>query len=451
MATEAVATPARPETAIPYGARLLLTIFLLALYLLGQRVPLPLVNDEALAEFSQYPGLVQSSAQKLSVLALGINPLILAFTLVELFSLITSPGRRLRKARAAGRAKLNKAALITSLCLSAVQASGISIWLERLTTPGGAPLVFNTGWGFRLIVIATLTAVTAAVFVLGNILSQYGIGNGFALLILAEIVWSFWGVGAALGSEGLAGSTLAGFGLLLTAVFAGLLVRWFRSADSAQVPAFPQSVLPVQWVESILALPVVLGSSEDLARWEGGRAYPILTLICVALLSWLAFQLFSSRPRLEANVPESDEFLDGVAITLQRRQLPSTALLALGTTFFLAWSQYQPDTFVASLDLLSLILVLAIVLDLRDQFVFLRGAQSTARLVQLDNVHFAYRLLARLREEEIEPLARALHFRSLFFFFGALVKIDVLVPLKHLERSREILAELEVAREIKAF
>ena len=82
---------------------------------------------------------------------------------------------------------------------------------------------------------------------------------------------------------------------------------------------------------------------------------------------------------------------------------------------------------------------------------FLREPQSTARLVQLDNVHFAYRLVARLREEEIEPLARGLHFRSLYFFFGALFKIDVLVPLRDLGRSREILAELEVAREIKVF
>lgn len=447
MVTDAAAAPAREKTAMPYGLRLLLTVFLLALYLLGQRVPLPLIDGEAFAEFSRYSGALD----KVSVLALGINPLITGFLVVELFSLITSPGRRLRKGGAAGRAKLNRAALITSLLLTAVQATGISLFLEGLTTPGGAPLVMYPGWGFKLLTMATLTAVTAAVFVLGNFLSAYGIGNGFALLMLAEIFWSFWGVGAALGSEGLVGSAFAGAGLLLAGVFAGLLVRWFQSADAAQIPAFPQGILPVQWASVVLGLPVYLGISERMDNWNPGAIFPVMTLISVALLSWLVFHLFSSRPRLEANVPEPGEVLDGLADTLQRRLVPSTALLAVGAAAFLAWSHYQPDTFVASLDLLNLVLVLAIALDLRDQFLFLREPQGTALLVQLDNVHFAYHLVARLREEEIEPLARGLHFRSLYFFFGALFKIDVLVPSRHLDHAREVLAELEVAREIKVF
>jgi SecY len=447
MVTDAAAAPARAETAIHYGLRLLLTVFLLALYVLGQRVPLPLIDGKAFAEFSGYSGALD----KVSVLALGINPLITGFLLVELFSLITSPGRRLRKDRTAGRAKLNRAALITSLLLSAVQAMGISMFLGSVTTPGGAPLVLDPGWGFKLLTIATLTGVTAGLFVLGNLLSDYGIGNGFALLILTDIVWSFWEVGMALGSQGLGGSLYAGAGLLLAGILAGLLVRWFRSADAAQIPAFPQGILPVQFARAVLALPLVLGFSEGLTGRNSGVVQPVVTLIAVSLFSWLVFHLFSSRSRLEANVPEPDEVLDGLADTLERRLLPSTALLALGAAAFLAWSHFQPDTFVASLDLLNLILVLAIALDLRDQFVFLREPQTTARLVQLDNVHFACRLVARLREEEIEPLARGLHFRSLYFFFGALFKIDVFVPWRHLGRSREILAELEVAREIKAF
>lgn len=447
MVTDATAVPARAETAIPYGVRLLLTIVLLALYALGRQVPLPLVDGEALAEFARYSG----SIEKVSILALGIHPLITGFILVELFSLLTSPGRRLRKDGTAGRAKLNRAGLITSLLLSVVQAAWISSFLGSVTTPGGAPLLLEPGWDFRLLVIATLTAVTAAVFVLGNLLSDYGIGNGFALLMLADIGLSFWQVGAAVGSEGLGGSVAAGIGLLLAGVLAGLLVRWFRSADSAQIPAFPQGILPVQLGMMVLALPVFLGISERVDHWNPGAVYPVLVLISVPVFSWFAFHLFSSRPRLEANVPEPGEVLDRLADTQRRRLLPSTALLTVGAAISLAWTSWQPDTFTAWLDFLDLILFLAIALDLWDQFVFLREPQTTARLVQLDNVHFACRLVARLREEGIEPLARGLHFRSLFFFFGALFKIDVLVPWRHLGRARQILAELEAAREIKVF
>jgi hypothetical protein len=72
-------------------------------------------------------------------------------------------------------------------------------------------------------------------------------------------------------------------------------------------------------------------------------------------------------------------------------------------------------------------------------------------MVQLDNVHFSYRLEEELQEAEIDALARGHQFRSLFFFFGALYKIDMLVPAKQLGRAREVLAELETAREVRVF
>jgi hypothetical protein len=74
-----------------------------------------------------------------------------------------------------------------------------------------------------------------------------------------------------------------------------------------------------------------------------------------------------------------------------------------------------------------------------------------AHLAQLDNVHFSYQLAALLREEGLDPLMRAHHFRSLYFFFAALVKIDVMVPEEHLERARKVLGRLEAAREVKVF
>ena len=76
---------------------------------------------------------------------------------------------------------------------------------------------------------------------------------------------------------------------------------------------------------------------------------------------------------------------------------------------------------------------------------------ATARLIQLDNVHFSYRLEERLQEAGIAALARGHQLRSLSFFFGALFKIDVLVDAEQLDRAREVLAEVETAREVRAF
>jgi hypothetical protein len=134
---------------------------------------------------------------------------------------------------------------------------------------------------------------------------------------------------------------------------------------------------------------------------------------------------------------------------LRKRAVYATAILALGTAGELAWGQFWPGTLVLSF--LNVVMIAAIALDLWDQFRFRRQRGATALLVQLDNVHFSYRLEERLQEEGIDALARGHQFRSLFFFFGPLFKIDVLVPREQLPRARQIVAELETAAEIKVF
>jgi preprotein translocase subunit SecY len=445
MVTEAVSAPARQETAFPYAARLLLTIVLLALYWFARRIPLPGVDMNATLEFS-HAARSPETAKNVSIMALGLTPLITGFLLVELFALMTSPGRRLRKDGTAGRAKLNRAALMISLLVSAIQAVGISMFLTSVTTPGGAPLVTAPGWGFRLLAIATLTAVTAAVFILGNILSGYGIGNGFALLLVVNLGLPVLEQGMMLGFEA---SQIEVWGLLLAGVFTLLLLHQFRKADALQIPAFPQSLVPGQLAFLLWLVFKSLGVLPP--HWDLRAVQPVVVAVAVALFSLLTFHLFSSRPRLEANLPETDEVLDRLEDTLRRRLLPSTVFLALGTAAFLAWGDFQPVTFAAFLAFQPLACILATALDLWDQFQLNRRQGATARLVQLDNVYFSYRLVALLREEEIEALARGRHFRSLFFFFVPLFKIDVLVPVQHFGRAREIFAKLETAREIKAF
>jgi hypothetical protein len=178
---------------------------------------------------------------------------------------------------------------------------------------------------------------------------------------------------------------------------------------------------------------------------------PLLALVLIPLLSWGTFHLFSSRPRLRANLTDPDELLDEIAAALRRRAIVATALLTLGAAASLAWQGYRPDALAFAIRFGDVIIFLAIGLDLWDQFRFQRKHPETALLTQLDNVHFSYRLEERLQEEGIATLARGHQFRSLFFFFGSLYKIDVFVPAEDLKRAREVLAELETAREIRAF
>jgi preprotein translocase subunit SecY len=74
--------------------------------------------------------------------------------------------------------------------LSIVQGLGISIGLESMQSPSGAPIVPFAGWGFRMLTVLTLTSGTAFLMWLGEQITERGIGNGISLIIFAGIVSS---------------------------------------------------------------------------------------------------------------------------------------------------------------------------------------------------------------------------------------------------------------------
>jgi preprotein translocase subunit SecY len=57
-----------------------------------------------------------------------------------------------------------------------------------MTGPGGALVVLNPGWSFRLVAIITLAAGTSFLMWLGEQITERGIGNGISLIIFSGIV-----------------------------------------------------------------------------------------------------------------------------------------------------------------------------------------------------------------------------------------------------------------------
>lgn len=74
------------------------------------------------------------------------------------------------------------------MVLSIIQGFGIAVGLESMQSPAGAAVVFDPGWGFRLMTVITLTAGTAFIMWLGEQITERGIGNGISLIIFAGIV-----------------------------------------------------------------------------------------------------------------------------------------------------------------------------------------------------------------------------------------------------------------------
>jgi len=177
--------------------RILYTFALLVVYRIGVHVPTPGIDTVALASFfarakGTLLGLFDmfsgGALERLSVFALGIMPYISASIILQLLTVVIPHLERLSKEGEQGRKKITQYTRYGTVLLSIIQGFGISIGLEQMSSPGGAPVVLHPGWEFRLMTVITLTAGTAFIMWLGEQITERGIGNGISLIIFAGIV-----------------------------------------------------------------------------------------------------------------------------------------------------------------------------------------------------------------------------------------------------------------------
>jgi preprotein translocase subunit SecY len=175
--------------------KILFTLFILLIYRLGAHVVAPGINVPALREFAGqlqgtvfgiYDMFVGGGLSRATVFALGIMPYISASIMFQLLAAVFPTIEKLQKEGEEGRKKLTQYTRYATVALSAIQAYGYAIFLEGI--PGA---VANPGFGFKLLMILTLT--TGAVFVmwLGEQITDRGIGNGMSLLIFFSIIEGF--------------------------------------------------------------------------------------------------------------------------------------------------------------------------------------------------------------------------------------------------------------------
>src|SRR5213083_74031 len=178
--------------------RVLFTLGLLAVYRLGNHIPTPGMNTQALVDFfeenkANWFGLVDmfsgGNLARVTIFALGIMPYISASIILQLLTVVWPYLEKLSKEGELGRRKITQYTRYGTIALSIVQALGIAVFLERQTKiAGGLPLVYQTGMAFRMMTVLTLTTGTCLVMWLGEQITERGIGNGMSLIIYSGIV-----------------------------------------------------------------------------------------------------------------------------------------------------------------------------------------------------------------------------------------------------------------------
>ena len=180
--------------------RIFFTLGMLAVYRVGIFVTTPGVNRNVMRRVVQqqsgtFLGMFNlfsgGALEQLSIFALNIMPYVSASIILSLMGVVIKPLEELRKEGEAGQRKINQYTRYGTIILSIIQGFGIAMYLESLNgsaEAGGADVVSDPGWTFRLMTVLALTTGTAFLMWLGEQITERGIGNGISLIIFAGIV-----------------------------------------------------------------------------------------------------------------------------------------------------------------------------------------------------------------------------------------------------------------------
>jgi preprotein translocase subunit SecY len=187
-------------------AKILFTLGMLVIFRFFAAVPVPGVNREGLQEFIQNNALLGilnifsgNSLQNFSIVALGVYPYITASIIMQLMTPIIPSLNELSNEGQGGRNKINQYTHWLTVPLALLQAYGQGVLFSQQTGPDGRPLIEGFGLGSSetiLSTVATLLTMTAGTMLLvwmGELITEFGIGNGISIIIFGGIVASLPG------------------------------------------------------------------------------------------------------------------------------------------------------------------------------------------------------------------------------------------------------------------
>lgn len=169
--------------------KLIFTLFIFLAFRVFAFLPVPaidLVKLRALFSQNQFLSLLDifsgGTLINFSVMALGLNPYINASIVIQLLTVIFPQLEALTKEGEYGRYKINQYTRMLTVPLTFVQAIGIYVLLknQKIVT-SLTPLEFFS-------FIFTMVAGTFILVWFGELISEFGMGNGISLLIFAGIV-----------------------------------------------------------------------------------------------------------------------------------------------------------------------------------------------------------------------------------------------------------------------
>ena len=174
--------------------KLMFTLIILLIYRIGNVIPVPFVNGDALTAYfnsalsgtvfqmmNTFAGQGLSSA---SLLALGIQPYINSSIIIQLLTIaIPALERWAKEEGEEGKKKINMLTRISTVALGLIM--GFAYYMMLANNSG---ILEEKGFWVATVIILTFTAGSTAVMWLGEQITEHGIGNGISMILFANII-----------------------------------------------------------------------------------------------------------------------------------------------------------------------------------------------------------------------------------------------------------------------
>ncbi len=170
-------------------AKIIFTLMMFLVFRFGAHIPVPGVDTAAFKEmlgsgsiFGFLDVISGGALRNVTVFAMGIMPYINASIIMQLLTVVVPYLERLAKEGEEGRKKIVQFTRYGTVILGFIQAAGMSVFFGR------SGILVDASLPSYVVVTISLTAGTAFLMWLGELITEKGIGNGISLIIFAGIV-----------------------------------------------------------------------------------------------------------------------------------------------------------------------------------------------------------------------------------------------------------------------
>lgn len=169
--------------------KLLITAVILVVFRLVAHIPAAGIDRTSLENLFSFSPLLSlldvfsgGTLANFSIMALGLNPYINASIILQLLTFVIPSLEELSKEGEYGQEKINQYTRFLTVPLAALQAFGMYTLLK------GQGIVSSLSPISLLALVITMTAGTMLAVWLGELITEYGLGNGVSFLIFAGII-----------------------------------------------------------------------------------------------------------------------------------------------------------------------------------------------------------------------------------------------------------------------